>query len=90
MPAVVRPAHVRDRDRFWHTELYEVREGRWQAVWSQATRIQTADPRGQLTAFFTRSPMRFSSADVSFVSAQAVGHMEPSSRFASALKPKDA
>jgi hypothetical protein len=28
-----------DRDRFWHTDLYEFRNGRWQAVWSQATRI---------------------------------------------------
>jgi hypothetical protein len=25
--------------RFWHTDLYEKRDGRWQAVWSQATRI---------------------------------------------------
>jgi hypothetical protein len=24
---------------FWHTDLYEQREGRWQAVWSQATEI---------------------------------------------------
>lgn len=26
--------------RFWHTDLYEKRNGRWQAVWSQATQIQ--------------------------------------------------
>lgn len=25
--------------RFWHTDLYEKRDGRWQAVWSQATQI---------------------------------------------------
>jgi Domain of unknown function (DUF4440) len=25
---------------FWHTDLYENRDGRWQAVWSHATRIQ--------------------------------------------------
>src|SRR5260370_35927184 len=25
--------------RFWHTDSYEKRDGRWQAVWSQATRI---------------------------------------------------
>ena len=31
-----------DRDRFWHTDVYERRYGRWQAVWSQATRIRTA------------------------------------------------
>ena len=27
-------------DRFWHTDSYEWREGRWQVVWSQATRIK--------------------------------------------------
>lgn len=26
--------------RFWHTDLYEKRSGRWQVVWSQATQIQ--------------------------------------------------
>ena len=30
-----------DRDRFWHTDVYELRDGRWQAVWSQATRIKS-------------------------------------------------
>jgi hypothetical protein len=25
--------------RCWHTDLYERRDGRWQVVWSQATRI---------------------------------------------------
>ena len=24
---------------FWHTDYYEWRGGRWQAVWSQATRV---------------------------------------------------
>lgn len=28
-----------DAGTFWHTDTYEMREGRWQAVWSQATRI---------------------------------------------------
>jgi hypothetical protein len=28
-----------DRGVFWHTDIYERRDGRWQAVWSQATRI---------------------------------------------------
>lgn len=42
----------------------------------------------QLAALFTSSPIRFSSAGVSFVSAQAVGHIEPSSKFATSLKPK--
>ena len=26
--------------RFWHTDVYEKRDGRWQVVWSQATQIQ--------------------------------------------------
>ena len=30
-----------DRDRFWHTDVYELRDDRWQAVWSQATRIRS-------------------------------------------------
>ena len=30
-----------DSDRFWHTDIYERRDGRWQAVWSQATRIRS-------------------------------------------------
>jgi phosphoglucomutase len=29
-----------DSGRFWHTDLYELRDGRWQAVWSHATRIR--------------------------------------------------
>ena len=24
----------------WHTDTYELRDGRWQIVWSQATRVQ--------------------------------------------------
>lgn len=28
-----------DIDRFWHTDLYELSDGRWRAVWSQATRM---------------------------------------------------
>ncbi len=26
-------------EKFWHTDTYEFRDGRWQAVWSQATTI---------------------------------------------------
>jgi hypothetical protein len=33
------PGGNRDRGMFWHTDLYEKRDGHWQAVWSQATRI---------------------------------------------------
>jgi hypothetical protein len=29
------------RDRCWHTDIYELRDGRWQAVWSHATRIRS-------------------------------------------------
>ena len=28
------------RQRYWHTDTYEKRNGRWQVVWSQATGIQ--------------------------------------------------
>jgi hypothetical protein len=31
-----------DTGQFWHTDAYEVRDGRWQAVWSHATRIREA------------------------------------------------
>jgi hypothetical protein len=29
--------------RCWHTDVYEVRDGAWQAVWSQATELPPAD-----------------------------------------------
>lgn len=29
-----------DAGRFWHTDYWERRDGQWQAVWSQATRIR--------------------------------------------------
>jgi hypothetical protein len=29
-----------DTGVFWHTDYYEQRDGRWQAVWSHATRIR--------------------------------------------------
>ncbi len=29
----------RERGLYWHTDMYERRNGHWQAVWSQATRI---------------------------------------------------
>ena len=29
-----------DSSLFWHTDIHELRDGRWQAVWSQATRIR--------------------------------------------------
>jgi hypothetical protein len=42
----------------------------------------------QLTAFFTNPPILASSAAVNSYSAKAVGHMAPSSRFASCMKPR--
>lgn len=33
------PHHV-PRAEYWHTDLYEKRDGAWQVVWSQATSIQ--------------------------------------------------
>jgi hypothetical protein len=36
---VVQGNHV-PRQRYWHTDLYERREARWQVVWSHATGIQ--------------------------------------------------
>jgi hypothetical protein len=32
-----------DSGAFWHTDIYEKRDGHWQAVWSQATRIPPDD-----------------------------------------------
>jgi hypothetical protein len=29
-----------DSDVFWHTDIYELRDGTWQVVWSHATRIR--------------------------------------------------
>ena len=29
-----------DEGTYWHTDVYERRDDRWQAVWSQATRIR--------------------------------------------------
>ena len=30
-----------EEGRFWHTDVYQRRRGRWQAVWSHATRIRS-------------------------------------------------
>src|SRR5687767_8883568 len=35
-----------DSGLFWHTDIHELRDGRWQAIWSQATRIR-AQPTAQ-------------------------------------------
>src|SRR4030042_2194312 len=44
-------------------------------------------PHAQLTAFFTSAPILASSAAVKSFNAKEVGHIAPSSRFASSLKP---
>src|SRR5688500_12139495 len=53
--------------------------------------LPSAGPGGefgpQLTAFFTSAPILASSSAVNSVSAKEVGHMAPSSRFATSLKP---
>jgi hypothetical protein len=36
---VVEGQHI-PRQRYWHTDLYERRDGQWQVVWSQATGIR--------------------------------------------------
>ena len=30
-----------DTGLFWHTDIHELRDGRWQAVWSHATRMRS-------------------------------------------------
>src|SRR4051812_11557497 len=49
--------------------------------------IGAVRPWDQLTACFTSATIRFSSAAVSFVSANSVGHIWPSSSFALSLNP---
>ena len=36
-------AGATDSGTYWHTDIYEKRDGHWQAVWSQATRIPPED-----------------------------------------------
>ena len=33
--------HAVPRANYWHTDSYELLDGRWQAVWSQATEIRS-------------------------------------------------
>ena len=50
-------------------------------------RAPVAGPASQPAAFFTSSAIRFSTAGVSSVTANAIGHISPSSIFASGWKP---
>ena len=34
----------RSSGRYWHTDVWEDRQGQWQAVWSHATRIPVPEP----------------------------------------------
>jgi uncharacterized protein (TIGR02246 family) len=36
---MVAGGHHVPRQRYWHTDLYERHDGRWQVIWSHATRI---------------------------------------------------
>ena len=36
---IVFGGHPVPRARYWHMDSYEWRDGRWQAVWSQATAV---------------------------------------------------
>ena len=35
---------IADDGTFWHTDIWELRDDRWQAVWSHATRIRSLEP----------------------------------------------
>lgn len=35
-----------DEGLFWHTDFYAMRDGRWQAVWSHATRTRAPEGSG--------------------------------------------
>jgi uncharacterized protein DUF4440 len=37
---IVVSGHKAEPGRFWHTDAYEKRDGRWQVVWSHATAIK--------------------------------------------------
>lgn len=37
---IVFGGHAVPRARYWHMDSYEWRDGRWQAVWSQATAVR--------------------------------------------------
>src|SRR6266545_33336 len=59
-----------------------------QAARASREAVEAAQRLGaQLTAFFTSATIRSSSAGVSSLSAKAVGHMLPSSRFAASWNP---
>jgi hypothetical protein len=59
LEVVVLGRHI-PRQRYWHTDLYEQRDGRWQVVWSHATAIQEsrAEPESPAPWRASREPDR--------------------------------
>ena len=83
-----RPAKLHPLDRLIAPRLGEVETGVLETeAPAVAVRFESEGRPPQLTAFFTSAPIRASSAAVNSISAKAVGHMAPSSRFASCRKP---
>src|SRR5688500_9247109 len=73
---------------FFTVSLSEVMtaEDAWER-WGSILVVGLSSGWAQLTAFFTSAPILASSAAVNSFSAKEVGHMVPSSMFASSLKP---
>src|SRR5207245_3376149 len=78
------PADLSSPDRLFAPGLGDVKAGMLEED-ARSVAVGLLSP--QLTAFFTSAPILASSAAVNSFSAKAVGHMAPSSRFASCMKP---
>src|SRR5262249_17350673 len=78
------PADLNSPERLFAPGLGEVKAGMLEED-PRSVAIGLLSP--QLTAFFTSAPILASSAAVNSVSAKAIGHRAPSSRFALSLKP---
>jgi hypothetical protein len=78
------PADLRSPARLFAPGLGDVKAGMLE---EDARYVAVGLLSPQLTAFFTSAPILASSAAVNSFSAKAVGHMAPSSRFASCMKP---
>jgi len=83
-----RPAKLRPPDRLIAPRLGELETGVLEnEAHAVAVRFEPEGHPPQLTAFFTKALILASWAAVNSFSAKEVGHMAPSSRFASSLKP---
>src|SRR4029077_11078539 len=78
------PADLSSPERLFAPGLGDIKAGMLEED-ARSVAIGLLSP--QLTAFFTSAPILASSAAVNSFSAKAVGHMAPSSRFASCRKP---